>query len=179
MRRLIGFMFAACVLVLFVPSVTALAQSSARLCITVEMTNGQPAPSDPQSLIAAIANSSATITSWDAPSACADSVQAQPTPGPLATPQLIHGTGSGQSESFYLAPGDYVVAWAGFPASGSDCLASLSVENSGGEFFHGRIANETVSDSSIRNNNIHGVPGGLYYIEAIADCGWAVAFAHV
>jgi hypothetical protein len=182
MRRLMGFGLVAALAVL-VPSGVAVAQSTGQVCITITMPDGETAPTDPNELLAALQNG-ATLTAVAGPEACSSGsvtspVASQGTPAPEATAAArVNGHASGQSATFDLAPGDYAVAWGvvgAVPDGG--CLLSLSVENAGGEFFHGRIANESaVPVGGMGDNTIHGVPGGSYYVEAIATCDWAVVF---
>src|SRR5262249_7457051 len=144
--------------------------STGQVCMTITMTNGQPAPSDPLALITALNNNEATITSVDGPEAC---IPEAPPPAPGSDTVTRAGEGMGESESFALAGGDYRADWTATNTGDQTvaCFDSLNLK-SDDPFYYATIDLTTeVTGTKSGTSHLHGVPGGPhFYIDASSGC---------
>lgn len=170
MRGFVGFGLAIALIAL-VPAVPALAQSSGQLCITVTMVNGQPAPTDSMALVAAIADRTATITSWDAPSACIGAGSATPAPVGGGSPFFtLSGTGSKTSAPF-AAPGQWQLQYT-YDCSSFGGRGNFQVYLYNGSDISGIPVNELGASGSSTSYVYEGGPA--MHIEVNSECEWSI-----
>ena len=155
----------------------AVGQSTGQVCMTITMTNGQPAPTDPLSLVTALNNNQATITSVDGPEACLPTSTGSKTPAPGGESITRSGTGMGESESFALTGGNYRADWTATNTGDQSvgCFDSLNLK-SDAPFYNGTIdLTDSVTGTKSGTNHLHGVPAGSgFYIDASSGCQWSV-----
>jgi hypothetical protein len=79
-----------------------------------------------------------------------------------------------ESEDIDLTGGDYAFFWTGVAASDVGCFQSLTLTQADGAYT-GTIMTALLQErSNSGSSNLHNVPPGRYYVDAISGCNWSV-----
>lgn len=95
-------------------------------------------------------------------------VQAETFPGPFS------GDTGGETASFVLKGGDYVIDWTARNqnSSGVECYFNPAFKSNDGGYEE--IASVDVSTTKSGTSNVHGVDGGTWYIDVNTHCSWTL-----
>lgn len=97
------------------------------------------------------------------------------TSAPETLPGTFTGDGQGQTASFPLRGGDYVVDWtaANPNTTGVACYFAPAIKQSDGAGF-ADVAGVDVDTTTQATANLHGLGAGTWYFDVITGCSWTL-----